>query len=89
MSKSTVTVSLQVEDPERGTLDVEALVEIDSDPGVTYGPPESCVEPSCDAEVIEAWTYEGEGIVRRGIGRTPYELSDEDAARACELALRR
>jgi hypothetical protein len=77
----TVTVELTVEHPESGDTDVCVEVALSIDPGVMYGPPENCVEPTCDAEVIDAYHFDAAG------NRYPFVLSDKDADRACDLAM--
>ena len=77
----TVTVEFTIDNPDGGEEDVCAVVEISFDPGVTYGPPEDCVEPSIDAEVMDAYKFDAAG------NRYHFNLSDKDADRACELAM--
>ena len=81
MTTKTVTVNLTVDDPKGGDTDVYADVMLDIDEGRTYGAPEDCVAPSCDAEVVDSYHFDGSGH------RYGYVLKDKDADRACELAM--
>lgn len=82
MTQEQVTVFLAVEDPVEGEIEVECVVDIEVDRGGRDFP------PSISGEFVECLRDASNGQVSRAIGMLPYDISDADAERAVEKAIK-